>query len=119
MATRKMGAAIGCVPETVSERRACLPPLLHGAAPSHDIMSTRAMVIMSAISGGAAVILHGTWVPGASRFYLWAEQTPAAGKGRASKAARRPHPFAAPVDALREAAGQELKSAVLVLALPS
>src|SRR5947207_11583673 len=65
------------------------------------------------------LILHAAWAPEAGRFYLWAEQPPGSRKGRASTAARRPHPFPVPAEALAQALDLEALPAAIVLRLPT
>ncbi|MCC2668272.1 MAG: hypothetical protein K0Q72_743, partial [Armatimonadetes bacterium] len=52
-------------------------------------------------------VLHGVWSSEAGRFYVWAEQPPGPRRGRASTAARRPHPFAVDGGDLAAALGRK------------
>lgn len=46
------------------------------------------------------LVLHGSWLPERTRFYLWAERTEEEERRRGRKPAVPPHPFAAPAEAL-------------------
>ena len=49
------------------------------------------------------LVLHGSWIPGRTRFCLWAEIPQEEARRRGRKPAVPPHPFAAPVAALTTA----------------
>ena len=49
------------------------------------------------------LVLHGSWLPERTRFYLWAERTEGEERRRGRKPAVPPHPFAAPAEALTAA----------------
>ena len=49
------------------------------------------------------LVLHGSWIPGRTRFCLWAETPQEEARRRGRKAAISPHPFAAPIEALTTA----------------
>lgn len=49
------------------------------------------------------LVLHGSWLPGRTRFCLWAEKPEVQARRRGRKAAVPPHPLAAPVEALTAA----------------
>ena len=49
------------------------------------------------------LVLHGSWIPGRTRFCLWAEIPQEEARRRGRKPAIPPHPFAAPVEALTTA----------------
>src|SRR5437764_1147352 len=64
------------------------------------------------------VVLHATWAPARGRFLIWGEEPPAPRRGRASTAARRPHPFAAPAETLAALVGVRGAAATVLLRLP-
>lgn len=49
------------------------------------------------------LVLHGSWLPGRTRFCLWAERPAAEARRRGRKPAVPPHPLAVPLEALTAA----------------